>query len=97
MTPTAAIGPQRVEVLCNGRTVGTMMLSPQRTLAFTYDDDWLRNGFSISPLSLPLRQGVFIAKRDPLDGMFGVFDDSMPDGWGRLLTDRMLRRHGIDP
>ena len=29
--------------------------------------------------------------------MFGVFDDSMPDGWGRLLTDRMLRQHGIDP
>ena len=40
---------------------------------------------------------MFVAQRDPLNGMFGVFDDSMPDGWGRLLTDRMLRQHGIDP
>jgi len=30
-------------------------------------------------------------------GLFGVFDDSMPDGWGRLLTDRLLRQRGIDP
>ena len=29
--------------------------------------------------------------------MFGVFDDSLPDGWGRLLVDRLLRSHGIDP
>lgn len=89
--------PRRVRVLFNGRRVGTLAMSPQRTLAFSYDADWLRMGFSISPLSLPLREGVFIAKRDPLNGMFGVFDDSMPDGWGRLLTDRTLRAHGIDP
>lgn len=87
----------QVQVSLDGRPVGRLTMSPGRTLAFAYDEDWLRDGFSISPLSLPLRDGVFIAKRDPLNGMFGVFDDSMPDGWGRLLTDRMLRRRGIDP
>lgn len=87
----------QVRVSLHGCPVGRLMMSPQRTLAFSYDGSWLRDGFSISPLSLPLREGVFIAKRDPLDGMFGVFDDSMPDGWGRLLTDRLLRRRGIDP
>lgn len=86
----------QVQVIIDGRLVGRLTMSPARTLAFSYDEDWLRDGFSISPLSLPLRGGVFIAKRDPLNGMFGVFDDSMPDGWGRLLTDRMLRRHGVD-
>ena len=89
--------PRRVTVQINGRKVGTLTDSPQHTLAFAYDTEWLRSGFSISPLSLPLREGVFIAKREPLEGMFGVFADSTPDGWGRLVTDRMLRRHGIDP
>lgn len=86
-----------VRVTIAGETVGSLTMSPSRTLAFSYDRSWLSHGFSISPLSLPLREGVFIAQRNPLNGMFGVFDDSMPDGWGRLLTDRMLRRHGIDP
>ncbi|QOL33062.1 type II toxin-antitoxin system HipA family toxin [Bifidobacterium eulemuris] len=88
---------QRLHVRFDGHPVGTLVLSAARTLAFSYDSDWLRNGFSISPLSLPLREGVFVAKRDPLNGMFGVFDDSMPDGWGRLLTDRLLRQRGMDP
>ncbi|WP_308810034.1 type II toxin-antitoxin system HipA family toxin [Bifidobacterium callitrichos] len=87
----------RVRVIYDGMTVGWLTMAPSRTLAFAYDHDWLTAGFSISPLSLPLRSGVFVAKRDPLNGMFGVFDDSMPDGWGRLLTDRMLRKRGIDP
>lgn len=87
----------KVNVSLGGMPVGSLIMSPQRTLAFSYDQSWLADGFSISPLSLPLREGAFVAKREPLQGMFGVFDDSMPDGWGRLLTDRMLRRHGVDP
>ena len=88
---------ERLSVLLHGRQVGAITLSPGGTMAFSYDEDWLRDGFSVSPLSLPLRKGVHIANRDPLYGMFGVFDDSMPDGWGRLLTDRLLRKHGVDP
>jgi serine/threonine-protein kinase HipA len=33
----------------------------------------------------------------PFDGGFGVFDDSLPDGWGLLLMDRYLRAQGVDP
>lgn len=36
-------------------------------------------------------------KYDPFDGLFGVFADSLPDGWGRLLVDRLLLKHGINP
>lgn len=86
-----------VRVLCDGRAVGTLALSADGVLAFEYDDAWLGEGFSISPLSLPLEKRVFVAQRHPLDGVFGVFDDSLPDGWGRLLVDRLLRSHGIDP
>jgi len=33
----------------------------------------------------------------PFDGLHGLFADSLPDGWGRLLADRVFRKAGIDP
>lgn len=36
-------------------------------------------------------------KYDPFDGLFGVFSDSLPDGWGRLLLDRLLRKEKLNP
>lgn len=80
-----------------GRQVGTLAMTSTRVLAFQYCPEWLRDGFSISPLSLPLSEEVFVAHPDPLDGVFGVFDDSLPDGWGRLLVDRTLKARHIDP
>jgi len=31
------------------------------------------------------------------NGIFGVFNDSLPDGWGMLLTDRLLIKKQINP
>ena len=87
----------RVRVLYHDQEVGMLSLTDDGLQAFEYADSWLVNGFSISPLSLPLQSGLFIAKPEPLNGVFGVFDDSMPDGWGRLLVDRTLVRRGINP
>lgn len=50
-----------------------------------------------SPYFLPLKSGLSIAKRDPFTGGFGVFDDSLPDGWGNLILDRYLKEKGFDP
>ena len=36
-------------------------------------------------------------KIDPFEGLFGVFADSLPDGWGRLLVDRLMKKNGINP
>lgn len=87
----------RIKVLFNGRKVGTMVPHKRYLAAFAYDKEWLIDGFSISPFSLPLKPGVFIPKIDPFDGVFGVFADSMPDGWGRLLVDRFLLEQGVNP
>lgn len=84
-------------VLYQGRKIGRLAETPDKLLAFEYDAEWLRDGFSISPFKLPLEKRVFVAKRDPFDGNFGVFNDSLPDGWGRLLIDRMLLKKRIDP
>src|SRR5258708_3402770 len=29
------------------------------------------------------------------DGLYGLFNDSLPDGWGRLLLDRTVEKHGV--
>lgn len=91
------LGLAAVDVSYKGRPVGKLAATPSGPLAFEYSSEWLVEGFSISPLSLPLKPGVLVAKPEPLDGVFGVFDDSLPDGWGRLLVDRMLRANGIEP
>ena len=87
----------RLEVYMNGIHVGTIAPYLKYRSAFEYSDEWLQAGFSISPFSLPLEAGVKIAEINPFDGLFGVFSDSLPDGWGRLLVDRMLRKEGEDP
>lgn len=81
----------------HGQVVGTLSLTPDdRLCAFEYDSAWLSEGFSISPLELPLKSGLFIAKPQPFHGNFGIFEDSLPDGYGRYLLHKALLREGIN-
>lgn len=88
---------QLLNVRLHGQLVGKLALTPDYVCAFEYDTDFLKNGTSISPFHLPLKPGVFQAKLRPFGGNFGVFDDSLPDGWGSLLLDRFLRNRGVEP
>jgi serine/threonine-protein kinase HipA len=67
-----------------------------RRILFEYDSGFLASGVQISPFQLPLGPGVKAGDTAIFDGLFGVFSDSLPDGWGRLLLDRAVERHGID-
>ena len=80
----------KLNVFYHDRPVGTLALHQNRLAAFEYDSDWITDGFSISPFSLPLQKKVFMPRTDPFEGLFGVFADSLPDGWGRLLVDRLM-------
>ena len=86
-----------LQVFYNEKKVGTLALMKNNIVAFEYDSNWITNGFSISPFSLPLKKQVFIPRIDPFGGLYGVFSDSLPDGWGRLLVDRMLNSQNINP
>lgn len=88
---------KKLEVFYHDRLVGMMALYQNRLAAFEYGTDWLADGFSINPFSLPLEKKVFLPKIEPFEGIYGVFADSLPDGWGRLLVDRLMRRNGINP
>jgi serine/threonine-protein kinase HipA len=86
-----------IAVSMNGVKVGWVALTPDALCAFEYDPMYLTNGKSISPFHLPLKSEVFVAKRSPFNGGFGVFADSLPDGWGSLILDRYLKSKGFDP
>lgn len=88
---------KQLSVSYHGRKVGTLALYQNRLAAFEYSSEWLADGFSISPFSLPLEKRVFIPKTDPFEGLFGVFADSLPDGWGRLLVDRLMLKQHLNP
>ena len=83
---------QKVQVLFRKQKVGQLQFDPaKRVCVFEYDKDWLASGFSISPTELPLQSDLLFADKDRLDGCFAVFEDSLPDGYGLFLLERILR------
>lgn len=75
--------------------VGELVID-KRDIYFKYYSDFISQGIEISPLKLKLNKEINKADAFPFDGLFGVFADSLPDGWGRLLLDRALAAKGID-
>ena len=71
-----------------------MLLQDKQRIFFEYFPDFLKSGIELSPFKLPLKAGVFEEKSRIFDGLFGLFNDSLPDGWGCLLLDRKLRKLG---
>ena len=62
---------------------------------FEYDAEFLNRRIEISPYKLPLQSGAISSEDHVFEGLFGVFNDSLPDGWGRLLLDRAVQAKGI--
>ena len=88
---------EKLTVRYHDQMVGTLSLSPDNRLCtFEYATSWLIEGFSISPLELPLKSGLFLAKSRPFAGNFGIFEDSLPDGYGRYLLHKTLIKEGIN-
>lgn len=64
---------------------------------FEYSSEFIQSGLKISPYKLPLKAGTQSFQTHLFEGLPDVFNDSLPDGWGRLLIDRYLRAKGILP
>lgn len=88
---------KQLNVFYHENKVGTLALYKEHLAAFEYDKEWIENGFSISPFSLPLEKRIFIPDMEPFGGLFGVFADSLPDGWGRFLVDRLMLKNHMNP
>jgi serine/threonine-protein kinase HipA len=84
----------RVRLAPGDRSVGRLATRDGR-IYFEYDPTFLASGLELSVFGLPLRAGVTEGPREPFDGLHGLFADSLPDGWGRLLLDREMERIGV--
>ncbi len=78
------------------KKVGTLAIKNKK-IYFEYDKEFLKTGIELSPYKLPLKSGLFRCDDTTFDGLWGIFADSLPDGWGRLLMDRYLMRLGMNP
>ena len=87
---------QAVSVTYHGRKVGTLSMGSQHVCQFEYDKDWVADGFSISPLKLPQKTGIITADYSPFNGNFGVFEDSLPGGYGEYLLRKVLNKSGVN-
>lgn len=81
--------------LDNKLFVGKLALK-DRKIYFEYDSNFIQKNIDISPYILPLKKELQVCDDRIFDGLFGVFSDSLPDGWGKLLLDRHLMSKGIN-
>lgn len=70
------------------------LIKEDKRIFFKYSSEFIESGLEISPFKMPLSEKIYNFDDDFLDGLPGVFYDSLPDGWGRLILDRYLTSIG---
>jgi len=78
----------------NGKKLVGQLAMVDSRIYFEYDPVFLKSDIELSPYKLPLKAGVQVCEDRLFEGLYGLFSDSLPDGWGRLLLDRHLMRLG---
>lgn len=94
--PVQQLNVQRT--LTTGKQIHVGVLAQNRRgVFFQYDDNYLSQFGNLSPFKMLSDTQLQPAPKHPHNGIHGVFDDCLPDGWGLLLQDRIFRQHGILP
>ena len=68
-----------------------------RDLLFEYSQRALDEQLELSPVRFKLRTATYSGFPVHLWGLPGLMADALPDGWGRLLMDRLARKQGLNP
>lgn len=76
--------------------LGTLADDGQHLL-FEYSAQALNEGLDLSPRHLPLQKQALGNFPRHLERLPGLFADSLPDGWGMLLMDKLFRKQGLQP
>ena len=64
---------------------------------FKYNENFLKEGFSISPLKLPLEDKIFSNNEyEYFQSLMGVFNDSLPDKFGNKIIEKYYKSKGLD-
>lgn len=84
--------------LSTGESINVGVLAQNsQGVFFQYDAGYLQRYGNLSPFSLEATTLLQLAPKEPHSGLHGIFADSIPDGWGLLLQDRVFRQHGVLP
>jgi len=76
--------------------VGEMATDKQGRVFFAYDDHYIQNYPSLSPFKLPFNTEPNQSESNLHKGLYGVFSDSLPDGWGLMLMDKQFLKSGMN-
>jgi serine/threonine-protein kinase HipA len=74
--------------------VGTLAEDRGR-IYFEYASEFINSGLNLSPFRLPFETRLFEHQNREFGPLPGLFDDSLPDGWGLLLMDLYFRKIGL--
>lgn len=74
--------------------MGTLVWHDQRAW-FEFDPEFLDLGFNPSPLLLKRTTRPQPAPASEFGGLHSMFQDSLPDGWGRFVMDRYFQLCGV--
>lgn len=74
-----------------------MAATPRAPILFEYTPEALQQGLELSGLHLPLSPKTYSDFPSFNEHLPGVLADALPDGWGRLLMDRLFRKRGLNP
>lgn len=91
-----AIRKLNVSIALEGKEteVGELAADAGR-IYFRFNSRFMESGINISPFKLKVSNEIMEGPARPFEGLHGVFADSLPDGWGRLLLDRTLTSRGM--
>ena len=85
-------------VILFGTEIASVAWDPDQELGlFEYHPGFLRSGIEVSPMHLPLSEGIFQfpnLPRETFKGLPGLLADCLPDKFGNLLIDQWLAREG---
>ncbi|AOI72685.1 type II toxin-antitoxin system HipA family toxin [Burkholderia ubonensis] len=81
-----------------GTLVSTTAITGRPLIVFEYSDEARDRGLELSSYTLPLN-GPKLRRSFPPHQLAlpGPVYDSLPDGWGMLLMDRLFKRRGLNP
>ncbi|KWK72844.1 toxin HipA [Burkholderia ubonensis] len=81
-----------------GTLASTTAITGRPLIVFEYSDEARDRGLELSSYTLPLN-GPKLRRNFPPHQLAlpGPVYDSLPDGWGMLLMDRMFKRRGLNP
>jgi serine/threonine-protein kinase HipA len=97
------------EVRIWGELAGAVRWDDRRKLAdFQYDPEFIKKGWDLSPLKMPIANGSRIYRfpelrkekhdtEDTFKGLPGLLADSLPDRYGNTLIDRWLEKNNRLP